>query len=1041
MIFEPGIRVRHYDNPGRTGTTLIGERITSSGIYRKIRWDDGNVDFVSEDQLEILEDNANPDPIDKVLEGKFARAEDFRRNLTYVYLSGKLANLVYSMGITNTDFYPYQYRPLLTLLDSAINGLLIADEVGLGKTIEAGLIWTELRARYDMRRLLVVCPAMLCEKWHDELSSRFGVDASIVNAKGLLRILKQPSTQLGEGKAWIISYNGLRPSGAWNEDGKEKKSKENDARWQLWDLFQENANSEPIFDLVIYDEAQYMRNRETATWYLGHLLSEVAEYQIMLSATPINLHNEDLFNLLQLLDEDHFRWYSDFENLLKANTYLVEARDAVLNRKSSIQDVKAILQKAALHPILSNYKQLAITIKEHFHNENTILSDKLRTHIASIIERMNLLSYIVTRTRKREVSDKRILREVHREPVKMTGPEQELYNLVTSAVYEYASSKSIASGFLIVSPQRLVTSCPAATLEAWLTETGDDDCGYMEGYEDIEPKSNKKTYRPLREFIRHKVSGSFQFEELKNNDSKFNRLKEIAVEFVKENSKEKIIIFTAFRATAKYLCGRLEEEGIGSKLLLGGLRQNKQDVINEFRETSDLRFLVSTEVAAVGVDLQFCRFLINYDLPWNPTLIEQRIGRIDRIGQQADKIHIWNLHFADTIDDRIVQRLLNRIRVFEESLGLTEAIVGKHIQKLEYTLLVPHLTDEEINQEIDRAALAIENALQHREELEKNAPHMMAHGRQIIEQIEAVSELSRRVTDHDIYIYVQDYLNRFGAGSRFVQEGNDKYIVTIQLSSTLAARLEEFCRGKGITGKTTLSKGDSRRCRFLNKISQTPKRGEEIIHQFHPFIRFIAHDIKTREEHLYPVVAIQVSKADLDNKHQAGVYAFVVRLWAFNGVREEEIMAIQAISLDRQEKLNPEISESLIHGARATGADWIAPLYQRDTDEAINALDACEMELQKRYDERKKQKELENDDRMQFQLDAIERHLISVTRKKTETIRKHENAGRTSLAKAVQGQIDKLTARMNAKKETIKRKGTIRPETNFVCLGLIKVLE
>lgn len=66
MIFEPGIRVRHYDNPGRTGTTLIGERITSSGIYRKIRWDDGNVDFVSEDQLEILEDNANPDPIDKV---------------------------------------------------------------------------------------------------------------------------------------------------------------------------------------------------------------------------------------------------------------------------------------------------------------------------------------------------------------------------------------------------------------------------------------------------------------------------------------------------------------------------------------------------------------------------------------------------------------------------------------------------------------------------------------------------------------------------------------------------------------------------------------------------------------------------------------------------------------------------------------------------------------------------------------------------------------------------------------------------------------
>jgi SNF2 family DNA or RNA helicase len=84
--------------------------------------------------------------------------------LTHVHLSGRLANLVYSMGVTNTEFFAHQYKPLLTLLESPADGLLIADEVGLGKTIEAGIIWTELRAREDMRRLLVVCPAMLREK-------------------------------------------------------------------------------------------------------------------------------------------------------------------------------------------------------------------------------------------------------------------------------------------------------------------------------------------------------------------------------------------------------------------------------------------------------------------------------------------------------------------------------------------------------------------------------------------------------------------------------------------------------------------------------------------------------------------------------------------------------------------------------------------------------------------------------------------------------------------------------------------------------------
>ena len=117
------------------------------------------------------------DAFDLLERGRFGRISDLRRNLTFIQLSGRLANVVYSMDATNTDFLAYQYKPVLNFLDSPSNGILIADEVGLGKTIEAGLIWTELRARDDAcRRLVVVCPAMLRDKWSLELEGKFGID-------------------------------------------------------------------------------------------------------------------------------------------------------------------------------------------------------------------------------------------------------------------------------------------------------------------------------------------------------------------------------------------------------------------------------------------------------------------------------------------------------------------------------------------------------------------------------------------------------------------------------------------------------------------------------------------------------------------------------------------------------------------------------------------------------------------------------------------------------------------------------------------------
>src|SRR5574340_1070239 len=159
-MWQKETEVRLPLNPGRTGTCTGNTRMRGQRRYIQVKFADGTTDFISENELEHASEVNLDDHYALIRQGAYGRAADLRRNLTYVHLAGRLANLVYSMGITNTDFYPHQYKPLLTLLESPANGILIADKVGLGKTIEAGLIWTELRARFDMRRLLVICPAM-----------------------------------------------------------------------------------------------------------------------------------------------------------------------------------------------------------------------------------------------------------------------------------------------------------------------------------------------------------------------------------------------------------------------------------------------------------------------------------------------------------------------------------------------------------------------------------------------------------------------------------------------------------------------------------------------------------------------------------------------------------------------------------------------------------------------------------------------------------------------------------------------------------------
>ena len=350
---QPGDKVRLIANPTRVG--ILGNEFDGPPNRRRVlvTYLDGKEDFVLPLTLEKVEAR-KASPYDCIVNGKFSGADDLRGAITFHRLSGKLANLIYSLNTTNTQFLAYQFKPVLQFLDSPCNGILIADEVGLGKTIEAGLIWTELRARLDAKRLLIVCPAMLREKWRDELANRFGVQADLVDAGELLKRLKTAKERPQESFALISSMQGLRPPRSFDDDLNPGQS----SAAKLARFLTEAEVDDPLIDMVVVDEAHYLRNRSTQTNLLGRLLRPVASSLVMLSATPIQLGSTDLFNLLQLIDEDAFPYEGSFRYSLEANAPLVYLRDQILARSVTPTEFREGIDKALGARFLEDSEQL-----------------------------------------------------------------------------------------------------------------------------------------------------------------------------------------------------------------------------------------------------------------------------------------------------------------------------------------------------------------------------------------------------------------------------------------------------------------------------------------------------------------------------------------------------------------------------------------------------------------------------------------------------------------------------------------------------------
>ena len=530
------------------------------------------------------------------------------------------------------------------------------------------------------------------------------------------------------------------------------------------------------------------------------------------------------------------------------------------------------------------------------------------------------------------------------------------------------------------------------------------------------------------------------FKQLKENDSKYKGFRRHLLEYWRENPGKKVVLFSFYRETLRYLWERLEEDGVSSIIVQGGM--DKHEAIKKFAEPNGPDILLSTEVAAEGVDLQFSSLLINYDLPWNPMRIEQRIGRIDRIGQEAERILIWNFLYEGSIDERIYDRLLNRLNIFEQALGSIEAILGEQIRTLGYDLLSHKLTPEEEAQRIEQTALAIETLHRTTERLEQDATQLIAHGDYIQNQVKAAQEIGRYVNGEDLFVFIHDFLSSRYEGTRFVQIGENEFLFKVELSVDAKYDFQRFLENHRLTGKTRILARTSPRLLFENRVT-TGRNDIEIISQYHPLVRFVSESLKARGKSggYFPVVAAKISHLHTGGVSE-GIYVYAIARWSVSGAREIERLEYRARNGNTGEWLDRDVAESLLNTTCMKGKDWPGATTMLDHGNIARLYDECVASLETGFKEYTGEIERENKDRIQQMIGTLERHRKNQRDKLEQLIREAEesrNERKMRLVPAHKGKLKKLNQKIDEKIAYLRRKQIVEANESDVSGGVIQV--
>ena len=769
--FQKNNVVRLIHDREQVGTVRDNPIATNGGWQYKILLNGKYIFFAEADLVPF--DDTPPEPEPAIL-------DDVLRHLLLTKQSHRLTDNLYALYASRTKFEVYQFKPALKFLNNPDQRLLIADEVGLGKTIEAGIIFLELQARLvGLARVLIVCPSALTSKWHDEMRSRFDEQFTITDARSIQAFFdnyKKYGVQ--ERLKAIASLEMLRRA----------------------EFAATIAELHVHFDLVIIDEAHHCRNTDTLSNGLAFILSEHADAMLLLTATPLHTGNDNLFHLLQILNPGEFDNFEAFERRLEPNRHINRAAQLLESGQTSqaLQELRRVESTHERQRYKNDpyYKQIKEILEQP-----TPTREELVTARRRLLD-LNTLAHIFTRTRKREVQENAPVRAAYTLPVAFTPAEWNFYFSTIRYVrnqYSRVGKNAWASGFAVIMRERQVASCISAAREHFKNIIDNTYKATLEEQDItqgiVSVKDTDETFGSFS--VRQEIVALKELlnaaQAIGDTDSKFQVFKEALDSIFSEEPNAKILVFSFFRDTLNYLHTRLTKLGYGVRVIHGGQNVlDRQRTIADFQEDTRPSILLSSEVGSEGLDFQFCSILFNYDLPWNPMKVEQRIGRIDRFGQPAKRIRIYNLIIQNSIEERIFLRLYERIGLFKESVGDLEAILGEEIRKLSKDVFSKELTPAEETRLAAQAERSIIQAKHSLEEFEKQRMQFLGQDAIFASEIEDTIKSGRFVSEVEIRALVESFLKKKFPRIRWEREEDDSLTFSLQPNDEIQHYLQQF---------------------------------------------------------------------------------------------------------------------------------------------------------------------------------------------------------------------------------------------------------
>ncbi|MGL6178521.1 MAG: DEAD/DEAH box helicase [Tannerellaceae bacterium] len=864
-LFNVGDNVVKIDNDARGTVT----KITSGRgrVIYSVVFPSGTSSVLEAD---LRADFDIDDPFERCKSGVFGSYSDYSKKNTSFKIKHSNNSTISSLKASKTLFRAYQFKPLLKFLNSPNRRLLVADEVGLGKTIEAGHIMLELKARNELKNVLIICPKSLQEKWKAELYEKFGLTFKIIeSAKDLIADLNAKS---GTVRA-IINYEKIRM-----RRGKEKEElKENKKYSNLVDYLSENPQR---FSMVLCDEAHKMRNRETMTYKGAEILMSCADAALFLTATPIMISEENLYNLLHLLDNTRYFNYDIFRNRMNENRPFVEATTN-LNNNVALSEIRARLIKSNVRASFSaDEKEIysSTTSISEIYKEDPIYQEilvllsgedtpRVRARLQYLLATMSMMNTVFSRTRKREVTTD--MSQAERRPhfCKVTLHEEEQidfdqvieeYTDDNSYTDDWGEEKLTQGGALgLVQRKRQV----ASSVWAYLNDESDLDCGF-DAYAECQ-------------------------------DAKVDMLLDI-ISQVFANGIKKLVVFALFRKTLKYLNIRLKKAGYNSLVMHGDI-DNRAELLQQFKDDNHIHVLLSSEVGSEGLDMQFCNSMVNYDLPWNPMVVEQRIGRIDRFGQKYPVVNIYNIVVAGSIQEVIYMRLLERIGIFRGTIGDMEAILDAHVNidgkimtihdvynRMEKEFFTKDLTQAEKEKKIAEIERAIENEKESLQHLQEGLSNTLTNDAYFKDEINRILFNNAYVTKEELHNFIKAAIRQYLTTCNLEEIDQDILEFQIPLSqpSVLRNFLTQYCENND---EATISVNQFKRKiedkqKFRLTFSQEAAYEDSSVHYlniYHPMIQaclnyFLQNEDETQTSFSYALCADDVLQGG--DKYCMGLY-------------------------------------------------------------------------------------------------------------------------------------------------------------------------